>query len=262
MKLYTIRQYSLAEWERVSDEQTEPMEDTMQIVWKDGAVCTDITANGKRLVPILRKVEATLVAAGLAGDGESAILGGWFGGWADALTDRFERKYFCWAYDGRQDIENGCWSYSWGIEQIDDDRWYIFLNLATASSGVAEHIARKIEERKQERRSAALWYCDGDEEDAQTMLAAWTPGDLATVMGLYAHRDIVERNEALTADADPFAEETLTNLYGDEAHIYYSADGDCIAYGCDDAESGVFTVHPCGDADKAFFKLAKMGYCF
>lgn len=261
MKLYAIRQYSLSEWEKVSDEQNEPMEDTMQIVWHDGAVCTDIMANGKRLVPILRKIEKTLVAAGLAGDGESAILGGWFGAWADSLVDPRDKKYFCWAYDGKYDREQGHWSYSWGIEQIDEGRWYIFLNVATASRA-DEQIARRIEERKQERQSAALWYCDGDEEDAQTMLAAWAPGDLATVMGLYAHREIVERNEALTADADPFAEETLTNLYGDSAHIYYNADGDCIAYGCDDAESGFYTVHPCDDADKAFFKLAKMGYCF
>lgn len=160
MKLYAIRQYSLTEWEKVSNEQIdngvyESEEDTMQIVWQDGAVCTDITANGKRIVPILRKIENTLAAVGLAGDGESAILGGWFGAWADSLVDPRDKKYFCWAYDGKYDREQGHWSYSWGIEQIDDDRWYIFLNLATASNGVQEHLREVQEERRREAEKLA-----------------------------------------------------------------------------------------------------------
>lgn len=198
MKLYAIRQYSLGEWEKVTNEQIErdaleTVEDTMQIVWKDGAVCTDIMANGKRLVPILRKVEATLQAVGLAGDGENAILGGWFGAWADSLVDPRDKKYFCWAYDGRQDIENGCWSYSWGIEQIDGDRWYIFLNVATASNGVQEHLRKLQEERRRDAEKLAevatmdecdemenihgdvakIWYRGADAEMADNFPVIW-----------------------------------------------------------------------------------------
>lgn len=198
MKLYAIRQYSFAEWEKVSNEQIdngvyESEEDTMQIVWKDGAVCTDIMANGKRLVPILRKIENTLVAAGLAGDGESAILGGWFGAWADSLVDPRDKKYFCWAYDGKYDREQGHWSYSWGIEQIDEDRWYIFLNLATASNGVQEHLREVQEERRREAEKLAevktmdehdemenihgdvakIWYRGADAEMADNFPVLW-----------------------------------------------------------------------------------------
>lgn len=136
MKAYQIKQYTPEEWDSIFEQGYENdsfsnHENEITLVWKDGAVCMDIQATGKRLVPILRKVENSLTLAGLAGN--DGILAGWFGAWADSLTDSSEKRYFIWNYDGKHDAENGNWSYSWGIEQIDDDMWYIFLNLATAS---------------------------------------------------------------------------------------------------------------------------------
>lgn len=135
MKLYEIKNYTPEEWDSYCDQQYDngesPEENEITIVWHDGKACLDIQATGKRLVPILRKVEKALTEAGLAG--QDGIFAGWFGAWADSLTDSSEKRYFIWAYDGKRDMENGIWSYSWGIEQLDDNLWYIFLNLATAS---------------------------------------------------------------------------------------------------------------------------------
>lgn len=133
MKQYTVNQYTEAEYDAKLEAEYEAdefssEEDVIDIVWMPTAVCMDIMANGKRLVPILRKIESSMTAAGLAG--ETGIYAGWFGSWADSLRDPFDRKYFIWSYDGRQDAEQGHWRYYWSIEQIDDERWYIFLNLA------------------------------------------------------------------------------------------------------------------------------------
>ena len=131
MKQYPIRQYTAQEWDSLTDESVYA-DNTIDIVWSNGKVSMDIQATGKRIVPILRKIEKSMTEAGLAG--EEGIYAGWFGSWADSLTDSFDKRYFIWNYDGKQDRENGCWSYSWGIEQIDEERWYVFLNLATAST--------------------------------------------------------------------------------------------------------------------------------
>lgn len=136
MKTYPINHYTEQQWEDKFEQDyargefaTDENEITM--VWKDGVACMDIQATGKRIVPILRKVEKALTDAGLAGD--DGLYAGWFGAWADSLTDRFDKRYFIWNYDGKADAENGNWSYSWGIERLADDLWYVFLNIATAS---------------------------------------------------------------------------------------------------------------------------------
>lgn len=124
-------------------------EDEILVIEKKGAYCMDITANGKRIVPILRKIEKAMTEAGLAG--ETGVYAGWFGEWANNLTDRQDRKYFIWNYSGRQDIENGCWSYSWGIEQIDDDHWYIFLNIAKPQEETEEPQETEEQTTKEEQ---------------------------------------------------------------------------------------------------------------
>lgn len=151
MKRYTVKQYTETEYDAkceaayaADDFNTE--DDVITIVWKEKAVCMDIMANGKRLVPILRKIEESMTEEGLAG--ESGIYAGWFGSWADSLRDPFDKKYFIWDYDGRQDMEQGHWSYSWGIEQIDDDRWYIFLNLARPEETTSEHTEQPEEKEE------------------------------------------------------------------------------------------------------------------
>lgn len=120
-KLYKINQYTEDQFNRAEDEFAWP-EDEILIIEKRDAYCMDITAHGKRIVPILRKIEESM--AGLAG--ENGVYAGWFGEWANSLTNRQDRKYFIWNYSGR----NGCWSYSWGIEKLYDGLWYIFLNIA------------------------------------------------------------------------------------------------------------------------------------
>ena len=139
MKTYKINQFTSEEFNTIDNEYQWP-EDEILIVEKPDAYCLDITANGVRLVPILRKIEAALTAAGLAGN--DGVYAGWFGQWADDLTDPSSRKYFCYQYSGAEDRRRGCWSYSWGIEQISEDRWYIFLNIAKPQ---AEQPAEEIE---------------------------------------------------------------------------------------------------------------------
>ena len=125
-KMYKINQFTEEQFDQF--EEYGWCDDEIVIIEKKDAYCMDITANGKRIVPILRKIEESLTKAGLAGD--NGIFAGWFGEWANELTDRSSKKYFIWNYSGKSDRERGCWSYSWGIEQIDDDLWYIFLNIA------------------------------------------------------------------------------------------------------------------------------------
>lgn len=150
--MYQVKQYTDTEWEEkfnaeYESGEMENVEDQINIVWNGKAACMDITANGKRLVPILRKIEKALRGAGLSGDNGEYVFSGWFDSWADALVNPADRKYFVWNYDGKQDRENGHWAYSWGIEQISDDQWYIFLNIATASR-VDEYIREKLEEKE------------------------------------------------------------------------------------------------------------------
>ncbi len=119
----------------------------------------------------------------------------------------------------------------------------------------------KVKHMNDSEKAAALWYCGGDEEEVSSVSVCWDGGDWAEIMNLYNHREIVEMNERLTEYAAHDATETLVNLYDEEAHIYYNADGDCIAYGYNDPD-GFYTVYPCDDAEKAFRKLSKIGYIF
>lgn len=138
-KLYKINQFTAAEWDGIEYDWNEH-EDEIVIIEKKDAYCMDITANGKRIVPILRKIEEAMTAAGLAG--ETGIYAGWFGEWANELTGSYsDRKNFIWDYSGLSDWERGCWSYSWGIEQIDEDSWYIFLNIAKPQEDTEETAA-------------------------------------------------------------------------------------------------------------------------
>lgn len=146
-KLYKINQFTVEQWDGIEYDWNEH-EDEIVIIEKKDAYCMDITANGKRIVPILRKIEEAMTAAGLAGD--TGIYAGWFGEWANELTDRRDRKYFIWNYSGRSDRERGCWSYSWGIEQIDEDRWYIFLNIAKPQDVPSDNIEEYIDTTKEE----------------------------------------------------------------------------------------------------------------
>ena len=197
MKTYPVINYTLKEWEDKADLDSETgnyeeMEDEIIIVWEDGVACLDIMANGKRIVPILRKIEKALSAVGLSGDSETAIFGGWFGSWADSLTDPVEREYFDWNYPGKYDAEQGNWSYSWGIEQIDDGRWYVFLNISTCSHHVDEHIKQAIKAKQQAKEDleavktmecdemesihgniAKIWYKPEDAEQSDSFPAMW-----------------------------------------------------------------------------------------
>lgn len=175
MKLYTVNQYTESEWEAHSEtEEYTAEENVINIVWKEKAVCMDIMASGKRIVPILRKIEKAMQAAGLSGNGR--IYDGWFDAWADSLTDPSERKYFIWAYSGRGDAERGVWSYSWEIEQIDENQWYIFLNLA-----------RPIQE-------------EPTEEETETSLPEYTGKKLGTQYG--QHESIIVYGAGQTVSVD------------------------------------------------------------
>lgn len=132
-KLYPVMQYSESAWSALCEsDDHEVQNDVVTVVWKKKAVCLDIMASGQKVVYILRRLEASLQAVGLSGSGK--VYDGWFGAWADSLTSRTDRKYFIWSYDGKEDAKQGRWSYSWSVERIDDDQWYIFLNLARESS--------------------------------------------------------------------------------------------------------------------------------
>ena len=156
MKQYKVNQYTERQYDAHTETEAYSEEkNIINIVWKKSAVCLDIMADGVRIVPILRKVEASIDAAGLAGD--TGIYSGWFGAWADSLTDRTDRQYFIWSYDGRQDRENGHWSYSWGIEQLDADLWYIFLNLALPEGYSVPDDGQIIRDRIEARKASNAW---------------------------------------------------------------------------------------------------------
>lgn len=156
MKQYKINQYTERQYDaHTKTEAYTNEENTITIVWKRDAVCMDIMAEGVRLVPILRKIEATMTAAGLAGD--TGIYAGWFGTWADSLTDPIDKKYFIWKYDGAEDARRGLWSYSWSIEQVDADRWYIFLNLALPEGYSVPDDGQIIRDRIEARKPVSAW---------------------------------------------------------------------------------------------------------
>lgn len=196
-KLYKINQFTAAEWDAIEYDWNEH-EDEIVIIEEKDAYCMDITANGKRIVPILRKIEEAMTAAGLAG--ESGIFAGWFGEWANELTGSyFDRKNFIWDYSGRSDQERGCWSYSWGIEQIDDDRWYIFLNIAKPQEETEETETEETtapaeaqttdtdteeEEEAQNMKPEVIFPRIREEVEARTERSAWSRGVTAYALDL------------------------------------------------------------------------------
>lgn len=190
-KLYKINQFTAEQWDAIEYDWNEH-EDEIVIIEKKDAYCMDITANGKRIVPILRKIEEAMTAAGLAG--ETGIFAGWFGEWANELTDRRDRKYFIWDYSGRSDRERGCWSYSWGIEQIDEDRWYIFLNIAkpqeeteeTETTAPAEEQTTETETEEEEEtmKPEVIFSRIREEVEARTERSAWSRGVTAYALDL------------------------------------------------------------------------------
>ena len=118
MKEYKTRFMTQAEFDGYEDYPVS--ENTILFVLSEKALCMDITATGKRIFPILRKMESSLKAAGY--EDHAA----WFTGWIEQYEDTGEID---WNYSGAEDRKRGCWSYSWGFEQY-DGCWYIFLNLA------------------------------------------------------------------------------------------------------------------------------------
>lgn len=159
MKLYKVNQYTARHYIAIVAPALErgdaPEENTVTVVWNEKAVCMDILATGKRIVPILRKLEASMTAAGLAGT--DGIYSGWFGSWADCLRDSFDRKYFDWNYSGEQDAERGLWSYSWSIEQLDENLWYVFLNLAIPEGYKVPDDVQILTDRISTGKASSAW---------------------------------------------------------------------------------------------------------
>ena len=226
-KLYKINQFTGAEWDAIEYDWNEH-EDEIVIIEKKDAYCMDITANGKRIVPILRKIEEAMTAAGLAG--ETGIYAGWFGEWANELTDRRDRKYFIWNYSGRSDRERGCWSYSWGIEQIDEERWYIFLNIAKPQEAPQEAPAAEAEQQPTEtenapqaaKQAAEGTTTDEQKEEANTM-SSTERYDYIEHMAEDIKDAIRERytddeiRAHLDDDRDEFAQELNDDLWTDDS---------------------------------------------
>lgn len=184
-KLYKINQFTAEQWDGIEYDWNEH-EDEIVIIEKKDAYCMDITANGKRIVPILRKIEEAMTAAGLAGD--NGIYAGWFGEWANELTGSyFDRKNFIWEYSGRSDRERGCWSYSWSIEQIDEDRWYIFLNIAKPTQPAEQEQEAPAEtEQATEEATPATTTTEAAPLQLETLAARLDRMTAAELVELYA----------------------------------------------------------------------------
>lgn len=238
MTKYIVKQYTEAEWNAKTEAEYESgefinEEDVITIVWKKKAVCMDIMANGKRIVPILRKIEKAMTDAGLAG--ENSIYAGWFGEWANNLTDKIDKKYFIWKYDGRTDAERGIWSYSWEIEQIDEDRWYIFLNLALPEEEPTntEDTDTEKEEEETMKRTEAI----KQEIENTKVRSAWSKG-----VKTYAYELAEQLEEGIHGgwyyeddlDAPKVLEKMLLN--GAQDWKQYSWGGSALIYDGDIAE--------------------------
>lgn len=118
----------------------------VQILETRDALLLDIEADGVRILPIMRKLAATLAQSPWRGKYE-----GWFDWWANDLADPKARPYFQWNYSGEEDARRGCWSYSWGIEDHEGS-WYIFLNLKKPD----EEILPETEAEKPAEKTPAL----------------------------------------------------------------------------------------------------------
>lgn len=254
-KLYKINQFTAEQWDTIEYDWNEH-EDEIVIIEKKDAWCMDITANGKRIVPILRKIEEAMTAAGLAG--ETGIYAGWFGEWANELTDRRDRKYFIWDYSGRSDRERGCWSYSWGIEQIDEDRWYIFLNIAkpqeetektetetaapSAPSANEETTApteEQTEDEKEEEtmKPEVIFSRIREEVESRTERSAWSRGVTAYALDLVD--ELEEATEGGYFDLSDLEAPKLVDralLNGAADWNQYSWGGCSLCYDCQIAE--------------------------
>lgn len=244
MKRYTVKQYTETEYDAkceaayaADDFSTE--DDVITIVWKEKAVCMDIMANGKRLVPILRKIEESMTEEGLAG--ESGIYAGWFGSWADSLRDPFDKKYFIWNYDGRQDMEQGHWSYSWGIEQIDDDRWYIFLNLERPEETTKDH-TEQVEEKKEEKnmKSDLQSYCENIRKELNSIYEGTTEetnedGEQMTMWDYFS--DVLDYEYTISSTGDFLGVRAYVTLGGPNVWIDTRRGEVAGAWGTDRAET-------------------------
>ena len=238
-KLYKINQFTAAEWDSIEYDWNEH-EDEIVIIEKKDAYCMDITANGKRIVPILRKIEEAMTAAGLAG--ETGIYAGWFGEWANELTDRRDRKYFIWNYSGQSDRERGCWSYSWGIEQIDEDRWYIFLNIAkpqeeTEETETTNTTDTEEEEEEQTMKPEVIFSRIREEVEARTERSAWSRGVTAYALDLVD--ELEEATEGGYFDLSDLEAPKLVDralLNGAADWNQYSWGGCSLCYDCQIAE--------------------------
>lgn len=181
-KLYKVNQFTAQEWDAIEYDWNKH-EDEIVVIEKADAYCMDITVNGVCLVPILRKIEESMTAAGLAG--EAGVYAGWFGEWANSLASRTDRKYFIWNYSGKSDRERGCWSYSWGIEQIDDDRWYIFLNIAKPQDTTTDtDTTTEEEEEEKAMKPEVIFNRIRQEVEARTERSAWSRGVTAYALEL------------------------------------------------------------------------------
>ena len=118
---FPIRTWTREEWDnRPEDRDTDLDWNVIDIVETDKAYRMDIQADAKRMLPFMEKM-----ARSLAGH---PALDCWFGPWAEALREA--PQCMVWNYSGAEDMENGCWTYSWGIEWLDDSAIYAFLNVA------------------------------------------------------------------------------------------------------------------------------------
>lgn len=122
MKEYKIEQFTAEKWNEKSEEY-EYKNNVVYVVEHEDKVCMDIEAEGIRIKPILKKLAASLKQNGFDD------LSVWVQNWYDQLNDDFEKDYFIWSYDGFNDMDNGVWSYSWGLDDHEGS-WYIFLNVA------------------------------------------------------------------------------------------------------------------------------------
>lgn len=115
-----MKSFSIREFNNIDELDCEEiMDNTICLVHDKNIERMDITANYKSLLPLLKRLQYSLR--------DRAIYRGWFEGFIEDYKQHgFDGMDA--SYDGRVDIENGVYAYSWGIEP-GDGYWYIFLNI-------------------------------------------------------------------------------------------------------------------------------------
>lgn len=122
-------------------------ENEILFVETDDAWRMDITATGKQLLPILRKISDTIKKSAdfdIPADIATEYAEGWFDNWIDVYQN--DKDNFQYSYSGKEDRAAGNWSYSWGIEPYDNN-WYIYLNIAKPQEAQNENVLRQGSER-------------------------------------------------------------------------------------------------------------------